>query len=99
MDQKEALELLKQYQSELERFKTLKYDNSEWPQWKFKVKVVVVAAFGNESEEYQELNPAPSTWFPRTDGERQKEYLNDLNQYELRIKEILQRYEILGISS
>jgi len=99
VDIKKALELLKQYLSEIERLKPLEYNNNEWPLWKDKVKVVVESAFGDNSDEYNHVNPQP--WFSpyRTRKERQEDYLRLLNEYELGITKILQKYEIIGITS
>ena len=97
MEIAEALERLKEYPSELEHLRTLHHDNRERGLWKNKVDVVIEATFGKDSGEYKKLNPT-SFHMPMlpSDAEKQKDYLRDLDNYEAGIKEIFDKYEILG---
>jgi uncharacterized protein (TIGR02391 family) len=82
----------------VERLRTLRHGNEERQLWKNKVNVVLEAAFGKKSDEYIKLNtlfPIIVGWADE-EGE-QRQYLDDLKRDEMGIKEILQKYEILGI--
>lgn len=95
MEVQRALDLLKGYLKEIPILKKLHPDNEQWSLWRNKVNVVLKAAFGNDSDEYMTLNP-------RVYGgmkDEQRGYLRDLEYAERGIKEILQKYDILGIPS
>lgn len=98
MEISKALELLKQYLTELDHLRTLHYKNDERWLWHDKVNVVLEAAFGKDSGEYKKLNPIHFIGvLGLSSEEEQREYLSDLSYYERGIKEILQKYEILGV--
>lgn len=98
MEISKALELLREYLGELEHLRTLHYGNEERWLWKNKVDVVLEAAFGKLSYEYYKLNPPIVI---SEDGfieeARPTKYLENLKQYETGIKQILDKYKILGV--
>ena len=94
----EALKRLREYSSELEHLRTLRHGNKERWRWKNKVNVVLEATFGKDSDEYKKLNPKILLGFlGLSDAEEQRDYLRDLDDYEAKIKEIFDKYEILGV--
>ncbi|MDP2728949.1 MAG: TIGR02391 family protein [Dehalococcoidales bacterium] len=98
MEISKALDLLEEYSGELDYLRSLTYNNNEQRLWKNKVKVVVEAAFGKNSDEYKYFTPSiTSVPMFRTEEGEQKRYLEDLGKYEIGIQEILQKYEILEI--
>jgi hypothetical protein len=97
MEIQKALELLRQYQDEIKHLKTLPPHNNEYRLWQDKVNVVLAAAFGKDSDEYKNLNPKIYVTWLKSEAEEQEEYLRDLEERELGITKILQKYEILGI--
>lgn len=99
MEIQEALELLRKYLDEIANLRTLRYGNNERWLWKSKVNVILEAAFGKDSDEYMWLNPTSGFvgWIGMTDADEQREYSRALDNYELEIIKILQKYEILGI--
>ena len=97
MDIPKALELLNEYLGEVEHLRTLHYKNDERWLWKDKVNVVLEAAFGKDSDEYKKWNYIFPVAVELSDEGEQRDYLEDLQHYERMIKEILQKYEILGI--
>ena len=97
MEIQKALELLRQYQDEIKHLKTLPPHNNEYRLWQDKVNVVLEAAFGKDSDEYKNLNPKIYVTWQKSEVEKQEEYLRDLEERELGITKILQKYEILGI--
>lgn len=97
MEIQKALELLRQYQDEIKHLKTLPLHNNEYRLWQDKVNVVLEAAFGKDSDEYKNLNPKIYVTWQKSEVEEQEEYLRDLEERELGITKILQKYEILGI--
>jgi len=98
METPKALELLKEYMCELDHLRTLRHANEERWRWKNKVDVVLEAAFGKYSYEYNKLNPKIFvSGLGGSDADEQRSYLRDLDDYEARIKEILDKYDILGI--
>ena len=97
MEIQKALELLRQYQDEIKHLKTLPPHNNEYRLWQDKVNVVLEAAFGKDSDEYKNLNPKIYVTWQKSEVEEQEEYLRDLEERELGITKILQKYEILGI--
>jgi len=100
MEVAKALGLLKQYRSEIANLRALHYSNNERWLWKDKVNVVLEAAFGKDSDEYRKLNPTIFvSWLGVSEEGKQREYVDDLDRYERGIAEIVQKYEILGISS
>lgn len=97
MQTPKALELLKEYLWELDNLRTLHHSNKERWLWKNKVNVVLEAAFGENTDEYEQLNPKIKFGSDGlSDTEEQKYYLRDLDNYETGIVKILQKYEILG---
>ncbi len=90
----EALELLRKFGDEIACLRTLHHSDNRVKLWKNKVDVVVKAAFGSDSEEYGWL-PSSVFWSPT--GNHQEDHLLELNEYELGIQKIIQKYGILGI--
>lgn len=95
MEIEEALERLRQYQSEIPRLKTLDYDNPEWPILKNKIDVVLQAAFKAHSEEWNMVNPHLRPGRGVTTEDERKGYLWELENCELGITKILDKYEIV----
>ena len=99
MEKEKALNLLKEYLWELDNLRTLHHNNKERWLWKDKVNVVLEAAFGKDSDEYEKLNPKIyiGAIGGLSDAEEQAGYLLNLEKYETGIVKILQKYEILGL--
>lgn len=99
MEVSEALELLKGYLDELNHLRKIPYKNNEQYLWKDKVDVVLEATFGKDSDEYRKLNPRYSVSSPVAEGKERREYLQKLDWWETRIKQILTKYEITGFKT
>ncbi len=98
MEIQKALELLRQYRDEINHLKTLPPYNNEYWLWKNKVHVVSKDTFGVDSEEYLWLHPLPRIkLYEMAEAEKREEYLRDLQERELEITKILEKYEIIGI--
>ena len=101
MDKKEAIELLKQALTEIPNLKELDYDNEYFQLWFDKVKQVISSALGKD-----DLNTFISTDLPipvidslTPPTVRQNHYIKRLGAYEVNIKKIIQKYELLGFDT
>lgn len=97
MDIGKALKLLAECLSETGHLKTLSYKSEDGRLWMNKVEVILKAAFGKDSEEYKELESPYVKVRSFDEGDRQEDYLSDLNLYGEAIKKIIQKYELLGV--
>lgn len=96
-----ALELLRQYKDEIAHLRTLRHSNNEHRLWADKVNVVLADTFERNSYERNvfDSHRAFAGWSPMTEEDRQENYLNGLDECELAITKILQKYEIIGTPS
>ncbi len=98
MDKVKAIELLKKSLSELGHMRTLYHYSEEAELWKDKVNCIAKETWGEDSDEYQGINPhIPITILGLSDAELQRDFLEELTTYERGIKKIIQKYEIIGI--
>ncbi len=100
MDVPEAIELIeKAVAEEIPHLKELHHKNNEFTLWCSKMYDILKAAFGENSREYKEFF-TNELWGVRTlgsDKDFQNDYVNVVEQYELALRKILQRYELVGI--
>lgn len=100
MDINNALTYLNIYHVEIITLKGEAANYRRFQLWTNEVHTVVKAAFGQGSEELKCL-PSHSMFImlfsKLSDAEKQKTYLSELDEYEIGISKILQKYEILGI--
>lgn len=94
-----ALKLIRDAVEEIPLLKKLPHKNSEFPLWVLKVGDILKAAFGKGSDESERFVRAFSSHILRGSQEEfQQEYVDHLSRYEIALKSVLQKYEILGIS-
>ena len=100
MDKKRAVELLIQAIEEIPRLKTLHYDNDEFQLWRSKVEDIIRAGLDQDDySKYSSSNQSLKTLRGIYDDSiYQKEYHEEIIQYEIALKSIIQKYEILGIA-
>lgn len=97
MEMPEALELIRKAIQEIPRLKQLNRKNDEFPLWQQKLKDVLEAVFGKDSTEYFRFVWAVTSYSAGSEEYLQKEYVEHLGKYEVALKSILQKYELLGI--
>ncbi len=96
MDKKKARELLKQALNEIPRLKGLHCKNPEFYPWDQRVKEILRETFGNNSNEYARYNGIILLKRVHTEEDKQRAYIDCLNQREVALKSIIQKHEILG---
>lgn len=92
------MDLLKDALAEIPNLHKLVYDNAEFRLWKDKVSDILKDTFGGDSDEYRRFRPnvvTISTTYT-TDDQLQKRYVSNLKDYEIALKSIIQKNEILG---
>ncbi len=99
MDKKRAIELLRQARSEIPHLRELHYDNQEFKLWRNRVETII--KYGLDEDDYNRLDSVQSKYFPdelEIDHlSLEEDYLPKLNDYEIVLQSIKQKYEILGI--
>ena len=92
-----CIELIKNALNKIPHLRELDYDNTEYRLLKDKVSDILQATFGSHSDEYNQV--FPSVVRARTAGigsnQEQEDYLRDLNNHEVSLQSIIQKYEIL----
>ena len=103
MQKPRALQLIeKAIQEEIPNLRKLSHNNSEYDLWVGKVHDILAAAFGKNSDEYQWVVRGQNlyaTYGNESAQELQRRYIESLTKYEIALKRIIQKYEILGIPS
>ena len=101
MDKKRAIELLIQAVDEIPHLKTLHYDNDEFQLWCNKVEAIIRAGLDqDDSSKYWSANQSLTILRGvYDDSTYQQEYCEKVIQYEIALKSIIQKYEILGIET
>jgi hypothetical protein len=81
--------------------KRLNHRNQEYPLWTDNIKDTLEAGFGENSIEYKRFTAIKHIYYSglATEEERQAIYLQDLEVDERNIKSILERQEIIKIST
>ena len=97
MDRNNTIELLKQALSEVPRLRTLDHHNRDFTLWLNRVRDILEVAFGKNSTEYARFSKAVTTFWGRSDTEKQEAYDSYLNDYETVLESIIRKYETLGI--
>ena len=99
MNKKRALELLKQYLTEIPDLRKLHYDNQVFELWASKIGNVIKAAL--EPEDRRTFASAHPYSFPTKgmspESSFVEHYQEDITMKETAIKKIIQKYEILGL--
>jgi len=99
MEKERAIELLIQAVDEIPHLKTLRYQNDEMKLWLDKVGNILRA--GLKPEDYSKYWPVSQALEilkgVYEDNIYQEEYLRKITNYEIALKSIIQKYEILGI--
>lgn len=97
MNPDKCIVLIKDVLNEIPHFRGLAYDNNEYRLWKDKVSDILQAGFGSNSNEHNRVFPSEvmDTGVGPLGNEYQAEYLRDLNDHEVGLKSIIQKYEIL----
>ena len=97
IDERRAIELLKQALNEITHLKELHHDNQEVKLWHDKVYDIIKAGLDVYDKVHFSVSGAPSLDVRSlSDSARQKHYLEDLEGRETALKSIVQKYEILG---
>lgn len=97
IDERRAIELLKQALNEITHLKELHHDNQEVKLWHDKVYDITKAGLDVYDKVHFSVSGAPSVDVRSlSDSARQKHYLEDLEGRETALKSIIQKYEILG---
>lgn len=99
MDKKRAIELLIQAVDEIPYLKTLHFNNDEFPLWHKKVEDIIRAGLEpDDNSKYwsasQSLEILRGVY---EDNIYQQEYIRKITNYEIALKSIVLKYEILGI--
>lgn len=100
MDIPEAIELIKKaIADEIPHLKGLHYQNYEFELWGSKMYDILRAAFGEGSREYQGffLRGAHGVRIHGSEKDYQNDYVQNVEGHEQALKEIVQRYEVVGI--
>ena len=99
MDERRAIELLKQALNEIPHLKELRYDNQEFILWFDKVRDIIQAGLDEDDRQRfpssRKVTITTSGNLP-SDDDSQRFYLIMLNHCETALKSIIQKYEILG---
>ena len=98
MDKDKAIEIIKSAADEIPHFRTLRYDNQEFKIWRNKIKKILKAVFGENSDDYTdfvEVEMSNKDYY--ADRKLQEQYVHNLDSYEVLLKSILETYEITGI--
>jgi len=105
MERSKAIELLEQELAEIACLRELPCnndgDNEKFKLWRYKVLDIIEAAFGKDSSEYRRIPimPIKTLTFEKTEAERKQEYNEYLDRYEVALKSIIRKYELLGIET
>ena len=98
MDKNKAVELLKQALLDIPKLRNLRYNNQEFKLWYEKVETIIKAGLNND--DYLKFSKATVTvLLPLFDSEIQNAHLRSLKNYEIALKSMIQKYEILGTES
>lgn len=99
IDIPKAIEFIKKaIDEEIPHLKNLHRENDDFPLWKAKMYDVLKAAFGEDSHEYKDFDHAVISYaYVGTEESFRKEYVEHLTKYEIALKKIIQRYELIGI--
>ncbi len=97
METKRAVELLIQEVEKIPYLKTLPFSNDEFRLWLKNVENIINT--GLEQEDKQEFQEASQflRYIRYEDDLKQQDYIDEIIRYEIALKSIIQRYEILGI--
>lgn len=95
MELSKVLELLKNALNEVPHLRELPCDNDDYPLWRDKVIDILKAAFSQDSDEYKRFVYVTSWGGLRCEDF----YLHNLRQYEMALKSIIQKYELLGLEA
>jgi uncharacterized protein (TIGR02391 family) len=100
IDQKRAIELLKEALSEIPHLKELRYDNQEFILWFDKVRDVIQAGLDeNDQQRFpssRKVTITTSGPLPSDDA-FQRLHLFNLDNYETALRSIIQKYEVVGL--
>jgi predicted nucleotide-binding protein len=99
MDKNRAIELLKQYLTEVSHLRTLPYDNEDFKLWLDKVRTVIKAALDPDDNAKFKSWRAIHIRGMFSNDVYQNDYLGELTDYETALKSIIQKYVILGIET
>jgi predicted nucleotide-binding protein len=100
IDEKRAIELLKQALREIPHLKGLRYDNQEFILWFDKVQDIIQAGLDeNDRQRFPSSRKATITTsgdLP-SDADFQRLHLSRLDDYETALQSIVQKYEMVGL--
>lgn len=103
MEVPQAIELIrKAIAEEIPHLRKLHYKNNEFELWCSKMYDILRAAFGEDSREYKGflLRGVHSVRIHGSEQDYQNDYIHDdVEAHEQALKEIVQRYELVGIKS
>jgi hypothetical protein len=102
MDKSKAIRLLKKEPAKIEHLRELpcdnESDNQKFKLFRYRVSDIIEAAFGTDSSEYRRIPimPIQTLTFEKPEAKRKQEYNGYLDNYEIYLKSIIQKYEQLG---
>ena len=103
MDEKQAIEFLKQELAEIARLRGLPCGsdgyNNDFKLWRYNVLDVIETAFGKNSSEYNRIPTMPieSLTFHKTEAQIKQEYNELLDKHEIVLKSIIGKHEKIGL--
>ena len=95
MKKKQAKELLKQSLNEIPHLKRLHYKNQELIPWENKVRKILEEVSDRSSWEYVQFSAITHLFRPTSDLEKQEAYNSYLDEKEITLKLIIDKYETL----
>ncbi len=96
MNKKEAIELLKQEQTNIPHLRELHHDNQKFILWYDRVRNIIKAALDKDDLVRFASHRSVHIQGIFTDDVYQKDYLDRLTDYETALKSIIDKYETLG---
>ena len=93
MDEDKARELLKQALNEIPHLRRLHHKNQELKPWYDKVCNILKEVSGRSSWEYRQFTSFTHLYRPTSDAERQEAYNSYLDNKEIALNSIINKYE------
>lgn len=96
MDEKRAVELLKQALNEIPRLRTLTPEKEQYDSWVGEVRNILELTFGLHSREFDNFSRAVrADYLVNTNEEKREKYNKELDAYETALKSAIHKYELL----
>jgi translation initiation factor 1 (eIF-1/SUI1) len=94
MDRKEAIKVLNRLLDRIPELRQLEYGNKNYNLWHYEVCDTLENLFGRDSVEYKRFTVKIHSWsYTASETEKQKRYLEKLDEHETDLKSIIKRLE------